>query len=124
MPRRLALLGSVLGVVLGALRLAGIRRVVVEGRSMAPTLLPGDRLLVVRARRLCPGDLVAVPDPRRQQRLLVKRVAATSGGFVELRGDNRDASTDSRVFGDVPERLVRGRVVRRYAPPHRRGRVS
>lgn len=107
----------------GLLRLAGVRRVVVEGRSMAPTLLPGDRLLVARHRRLRRGDLVAVADPRLPRRLLVKRVAAVNGRSLELRGDNPEASTDSRSFGDVPRSLVRGRVVRRYAPAHRRGRV-
>ena len=103
------------------LRVARPRRVLVTGMSMAPTLLPGDRLLVVRSRRLRPGDLVAVADPRRSGRLLVKRVAAVSGGLVELRGDNPRHSTDSRVFGRVPRRSVRGRVVRRYGPPARRG---
>ena len=109
---------------LAVLRVARPRRVVVTGMSMAPTLLPGDRLLVVPSRRLRPGDLVAVPDPRRSGRLLVKRVVALSGGLVELRGDDPRHSTDSRVFGRVPRRSVRGRVVRRYAPPARRGPVG
>ncbi len=121
---RLGIAAAVTGALLGLLRAAGVRRLVVEGRSMAPTLLPGDRLLLVRARRLRPGDLVAVRDPRNERRLLVKRVAAINGGKVALRGDNPDASTDSRVFGDVAIRLVLGRVVRRYAPAPRRGRVS
>jgi nickel-type superoxide dismutase maturation protease len=118
-----AVVAALAWALLSLLRVAALGRVVVEGSSMTPTLLPGDRLLVIRARRLRPGDLVAVPDPRQPHRLLIKRVAATNGGFVELRGDNRDASTDSRVFGPVPEHLVRGRVVRRYAPSERRGRV-
>jgi len=107
----------------GALRLAGVRRVVVEGHSMAPTLLPGDRLLVVPARRLSVGDLVAVHDPRDTRRLLIKRVAALHGATLEVRGDNPDASTDSRAFGNLSALLVVGRAVRRYAPPHRRGPV-
>jgi nickel-type superoxide dismutase maturation protease len=111
-------------VLLGLLRLAGLGRVVVEGRSMEPTLAPGDRLLVARARRPRPGDLVAVRDPRQPQRLLVKRVVSAEGGRLVLRGDNDAASTDSRSFGPVPGRLVRGRVLRRYAPASRRGRVG
>jgi nickel-type superoxide dismutase maturation protease len=110
-------------LLVGVLRVAGVRRLVVEGRSMTPTLLPGDRLLIVRARRLSVGDLVAVPDPRHERRLLVKRITAIDNGSLELRGDNPEASTDSRVFGAVPARLVRGRVVRRYAPSPRRGPV-
>lgn len=120
--RRLLVLVAVAGVVgVTAWRLAGARRVVVRGASMSPTLEPGDRLLVVRARRLRVGQLVAVPDPRRPSLLLVKRIAAVRGDMVELRGDNRRASTDSSVFGDVPERAVVGRAIRRYGPPRRRG---
>jgi nickel-type superoxide dismutase maturation protease len=120
---RLGIVAALVGALFGLLRLAGVRRLVVQGRSMAPTLLPGDRLLLVRARRLRAGDLVAVPDPRQARRLLVKRITALHDGSVELRGDNPGASTDSRVFGDVPVSLVLGRVVRRYAPSGRRGRV-
>jgi len=105
-----------------ALRALGATRVVVEGTSMRPTLEPGDRLLVVRTRRVRRGDLVAVTDPR-YPRLLVKRAAEVNGGWVELRGDNAGASTDSREFGAVPVAEIRGRAVRRYAPSHRRGWV-
>jgi nickel-type superoxide dismutase maturation protease len=121
---RCPVLAGALGlVVIGVLRGVGVRRLVVEGRSMAPTLLPGDRVLVLRSRRLKVGDLVAVPDPRGERRLLIKRITAIHGGLLELRGDNPDASTDSRDFGDVPTRRVLGRVVRRYAPSRRRGAV-
>ena len=99
------------------------RRVVVEGRSMEPTLAPGDRLLVVRARRVRAGEVVAVRDPRRGDRVLVKRVAAVLDDGVVVRGDNAEASTDSRSFGPVPARAVVGRVVRCYAPAWRAGPV-
>jgi nickel-type superoxide dismutase maturation protease len=119
--RGAAVASSAVAVVLGIL---GCRRVVVEGTSMLPTLAPGDRLLVVRARRLRVGDLVAVDDPGRPGRLLVKRVAGDHRGHLELRGDNPVASIDSRTFGPVPPSAVRGRVVRRYWPPERRGPVG
>ncbi|MGA2521165.1 MAG: nickel-type superoxide dismutase maturation protease [Acidimicrobiales bacterium] len=99
------------------------RRVVVEGRSMEPTLAPGDRLLVVGTPRVRPGDVVAVRDPRQGGRVLVKRVGAVLGDEVVLRGDNEAASTDSREFGPVPAGAVLGRVVRCYAPPWRAGPV-
>lgn len=101
-----------------------VRRVVVEGESMLPTLEPGDRLLVVRTRHPRVGDLVAVPDPRDPARLLVKRVARRSHGMLELQGDNAPSSTDSRVFGPLPPGAVWGRVVRRYAPAGRAGPVA
>jgi nickel-type superoxide dismutase maturation protease len=100
-----------------------ITRVAVEGDSMLPTLLPGDRLVVVRRRRSRPGDLVTVPDPRDPGRVMVKRVAQVTSEGVVVRGDNPHASTDSRQFGPVPAPSIRGRVVYRYFPEHRRGRL-
>ena len=100
------------------------RRVVVEGDSMQPTLAPGDRLLVVRGRRPPVGALVAVRDPREPGRVLVKRVAAWRDDGVWVLGDDPAASTDSRHFGPVPPDALVGRVVRRYAPADRRGRLG
>jgi nickel-type superoxide dismutase maturation protease len=103
-----------------------VGRVEVEGDSMRPTLEPGDRLVVLRGRRARPGDLVTVPDPRAPLRVVVKRVATGgepgTGGMVVVRGDNPDASTDSRTFGPVAARSIQGRVVYRYFPERRRGR--
>jgi nickel-type superoxide dismutase maturation protease len=103
--------------------LFGLGRVEVAGTSMAPALLPGDRLLVRRTRRLRVGDLAVVVDPRAPARVLVKRVAAVSAAGVDVRGDNAAASTDSLAFGVVPRRLVRGRAWYRYAPAPRAGRL-
>lgn len=101
----------------------GVARVVVTGPSMAPRLVEGDRLLVLRtgARRLQAGHMVAVRDPRDESRVLVKRVSVVRRGDVEVLGDNPAASTDSRTFGPVANRLVLGRVVYRYHPPTRTG---
>jgi nickel-type superoxide dismutase maturation protease len=103
-----------------------VRRVEVTGGSMAPALLEGDRLVVLAApwRTVpVPGDVVALPDPRAPDRLLVKRVAAVdrSRGTLEVLGDAPRASTDSRVFGPVPLASVVGRAVYRYAPSGRSG---
>jgi nickel-type superoxide dismutase maturation protease len=90
---------------------------------MEPTLLPGDRLIVVPALRRRPGDLVAARDPRSAQRLIVKRIASVGAAGIELRGDNETASTDSRQFGPVARRAIVGRAVYRYAPADRSGRL-
>lgn len=123
--RRWVALGAGMVALSGAMAVVAVRprRIVVEGRSMEPTLAPGDRLLAVRARRVRAGDVVAVRDPRRPDRILVKRVGAVLEDGVVVRGDNESASTDSRRFGPVEPGAVVGRVVRRYAPAWRAGPV-
>ena len=114
---------TVLAVMTGA-AIKACRRVVVSGESMRPAFEPGDRVLVVPVLRLHPGQVVAVPDPRQPDRLLLKRVLTAGPGLVDVRGDNQGASTDSRDFGLIPRTSVIGRAVYRYAPPDRAGRLS
>jgi signal peptidase I len=84
-----------------------LRRVTVEGSSMEPTYLPGERLTALRRwRPIRIGDVVVVRDPRNSSRWLLKRCVGREGSLVDLRGDNIDASTDSRDFGLVPTRNV------------------
>jgi type IV secretory pathway protease TraF len=74
---------------------------------MAPTYLPGERLTAWRRwRAVRPGDVVVVRDPRDGQRWLLKRCVQVVGSQVDLRGDNAQASTDSRDFGLVSSRHV------------------
>lgn len=98
-------------------------RLRVEGDSMRPLLVPGDRVVLapVRRRRLQPGDLVVVRDPRRPQRRMIKRVTGIDDARAWVRGDNPEASTDSRAFGWVPLPRFVARPVRRYAPASRAG---
>lgn len=104
-----------------ALAAAATRRVAVHGDSMRPTLLAGDRVVAVRIRRGRPGDVVVLADPRDPARLLVKRVVTAGPEGHTVAGDNQAASTDSRTFG--PVRHLQGRVLFRYYPPDRCGRV-
>lgn len=113
--------GLALGGVVLALAIRLFRRVEVEGDSMRPTLLPGDRLLVLRHGRARSGNLVVVADPRQPSRLMVKRVAGTGHRGWTVVGDNPAASTDSRTFG--PLERVEGRPLYRYHPAHRVGRL-
>ena len=101
----------------------------VNGRSMAPALLPGERLVVeafsYRRRPPRPGEVVLAADPRQPSRELVKRIGGVdpSSGSAELVGDAPDASTDSRTFGPVDLGDVRWRAAFRVWPPGRIGPV-
>ncbi len=118
-PRRWAL---VILLILLARRLVDV--VEVRGASMQPTLLPGDRLLLVRLRGgPGVGQVVVAPDPRDASRELVKRVASVDARGIELRGDNPSRSTDGRTFGRVPAAAVRWRAVIRFWPRQRFGRL-
>ena len=119
-PRGLVWPLLLVAAVIGARRWLDV--VEVRGRSMAPTLLPGDRLLVARLRAR-PGDVVLAPDPRGHERELVKRVTNVDGHGLTLRGDNPAFSTDARQFGAVPAAAAGWRVVARYWPADRIGRV-
>ena len=118
---------AVLATLVTRRALRDLDAVAVTGRSMRPTLEPGDRLLVeawtYRWREPRPGEIVLAADPRAPHRELIKRVAAVEAGAVTILGDNPD-STDSRTFGLVPASSVRWRVVFRYWPPRRVGLVG
>ncbi len=106
-------------------------RVVVEGDSMAPTLLPGDQALAVAGSRPARGDVMVVAHPRRPGYEMVKRLAAIPGDQVRgdrclgpdeywVEGDHADASTDSRHFGPVRRDELTAKVLLIYWPPTRR----
>jgi nickel-type superoxide dismutase maturation protease len=119
------LAGSLAVAVLGLLAARRwIDAVEVRGRSMAPALQPGDRLLVIRRRgRVRPGDVVLALDPRDAAREIVKRVESVTDDEVVLRGDHAAASTDARTFGALPASAVSWRAVLRYWPPGRVGSI-
>jgi signal peptidase I len=83
-----------------------LKRVIVEGSSMEPTYLPGERITALRRwRPVRTGDVVVVRDPRDANRWLLKRCVGRLGRRLDLRGDNAAISKDSRDFGlvDVSE---------------------
>lgn len=121
--RGVLLLLVLIGAAVGARRWIDV--VEVRGRSMAPALHPGDRLLVVRALRTPQiGDVVLAHDPREPGRELIKRVADVTPQGVVLHGDNASASTDARTFGTLPTHGLQWRAVARYWPPGRMGRLG
>jgi signal peptidase I len=102
--------------------------VVVEGPSMRPTFIEGDRLLVRRRTKVKPGDVVVVQHSMVREERMIKRVAAVpgendptgSGGLVPdgklvLLGDNPAASFDSRQAGMLDASKVLGVVIRKLS---------
>lgn len=133
------------GATLAAVAAAAVLRrrllvVTVRGISMAPTLNPGDRLLVRRGLPPRRGDVVVLRLAHRSAPAgwSIKRVTAVAGdrvpagvpdlppggrvpaGHLVVLGDNAAVSLDSRELGPVPvERLVgvaRRRIGRRALP--------
>src|SRR3954452_5412393 len=95
-----------------------LRRVLVEGPSMAPALRHGDQVMVWWGRRPRPrAGAVVLAELPGERGLGIKRVSAVeSTGELWLEGDNPAGSTDSRQFGAVPASALRGRVLLRLWP--------
>ncbi len=93
------------------------QRVRVDGYSMTPTLLPGDRVLVRHGARIRPGMLVLARFRSRPDLVVVKRALAESDGGWLLASDNPAQGSDSRQYGvaDVQARVVR--IWRQGSPP-------
>jgi nickel-type superoxide dismutase maturation protease len=92
---------------------------------MQPALRPGDRVLVSRWPRPRVGHIVVLRDPDNPAHFLAKRLTErTADGRYMVSGDNPNVSRDSRSFGSVPRALLVGRVLWRYLPAERRGRVE
>jgi hypothetical protein len=73
---------------------------------------------------MSPGVLVVFRQPDARATFALKRVAEVgSRGELHVIGDNRNVSRDSREYGPVAVELVVGKVVYRYLPGARRGRL-
>src|SRR5512132_3233514 len=84
-------------------------RVTIEGPSMAPTLFPGDWVIVVPQRVY-----------RRRAVVVGEQSLAADEFWVE--GDG-PASTDSRHFGPVTRAELKARAIFVYRPRERRGLI-
>lgn len=105
----------------------------IPSASMAPTLLPGDQVLVNRflftgadfgllpRRSVERGDIVLFRPPFDPRQEFVKRCVGLAGdweggapvppGTIWVEGDARAVSLDSRRFGAVPMAALEGRIL-------------
>jgi len=84
------------------MRLFGGQLMRVQGRSMRPTLEPGNLVWVAPSRSPQRGDIVAARPAACGGRAIIKRITNVShDGDYFLSGDAPDDSTDSRSFGPV-----------------------
>ncbi|EGG21437.1 hypothetical protein DFA_01321 [Cavenderia fasciculata] len=113
-----------------------VRRTYCVGRSMDPTLLDGDNVLVDMRKSAIDsvqvGDLVVIDTPTKAEFNSGKRVRFVGGDIVEfdhpsygkrkvtipkdfiwVEGDNAQASFDSRHYGPIPKHFIRGKLAYR-----------
>ena len=87
-----------------------------EGKSMNPTLKDGEVVFVDREAEIEVGDIVVAKHPIEQNSEVVKRVARINEhGHYFLVGDNLEDSNDSRHFGAVTKKYIKGKVVARLS---------
>lgn len=86
-----------------------VRRVV--GKSMAPRLGPG-KLVVASPllSRLRPGQVIILEQGGKEKIKRIERIDSDRHQVFVI-GDNLQASSDSRHFGWISDRQVRGRVL-------------
>lgn len=85
---------------------------------MEPTLCDGDVVWVSLLGRSMPdvGTVVALRDPTRPSRVLVKRLSSRTDTCFAVRSDNPVEASDSRQFGSVPNGHCLGRATHRFRP--------
>jgi nickel-type superoxide dismutase maturation protease len=92
------------------------KRIRVSGNSMSPLLEEGDEVYVDpnAYRHADPeaGDIVLFAHPYISNMQVIKQVQTRNDdGSLYLLGVNPTESTDSRAFGAVPRRLIKGKVI-------------
>ena len=87
-PLRLIAEPLVIAIVLAIGVRAALRLYVIPSSSMAPTLVPGDHIVVTPYRfgkKPNRGDVIVFRSPRADDELMIKRVIGTPGDLVETR---------------------------------------
>jgi signal peptidase I len=77
--------------------------------SMAPTLVPGDRILAIKlgvgSRTFAPGDLVIFRNPQNRQQIFIKRIVGLPGDTVELKGGEVFINDQPLLHEPIPTKV-------------------
>lgn len=81
---------------------------VIPTRSMAPTLIPGDRILTnklgISTRTFARGDLVVFRNPENRRQMFVKRIVGLPGDTVEVK--ERELLINGEALHRVPDNVT------------------
>ncbi len=81
---------------------------------MYPTLKDGDIIiykpLKKKFHKLHKNSIVVALDPNTSKELIIKRVYKINNCAIELRGDNKSISIDSRHYGTMRKENIEGSV--------------
>jgi signal peptidase I len=86
--------------------------------------LPGDTVEVANGRLYLNENAVNEPYLKDNYIIYKYGLARVPPGKLFVLGDNRNNSDDSTVWGFLPTEDIRGKVIFRYWPPSRFGRVT
>lgn len=91
------------------------KRFKITGKSMLPSLKPGDEILIdpylYHQRLPRVGEIVVAIHPRKNELTIVKRIRTINeDGSYFVTGDNTLASTDSRDWGTIKLSDIIGKV--------------
>ena len=83
---------------------------------MLPCLVDGETVLI-KLSYVSPkkGDIVVLHHPQKEMTIVKRVFMVRSDGWLDVRGDNFEHSTDSRHFGWVDSGRVIGKVVSRFS---------
>lgn len=75
----------------------------VVGKSMMPTLRPGQQVYAWRSRNFRPGQVVIAFTNGRE---VVKRISKIENGRVWLESDNHDPASGAQSYGPIPDTKI------------------
>lgn len=95
------------------------KRLRVVGRSMLPSLKPGEEILIDSSvyRKSSPqvDDIVVIFHPHKPKIIIIKRIISIlKDGSYFLQGDNSAESQDSRDWGTINRTQILAKVTHRF----------